>query len=90
MYVCTSPTIEGRIVFLSLLTSQPYTPYSYTLGAMLRELHWCLLLAATTETNPLTLTQIIKVGLQWWVCGCGMWREVGDGDDVEGVVKGQD
>ncbi|KAL5477104.1 hypothetical protein EMCRGX_G023849 [Ephydatia muelleri] len=43
-----------------VLTSQPYTPYSYTLGSMVRELHWCLLLAATTETNALTLTQILK------------------------------
>ena len=60
----------------SVLTSQPYTPYSYTLGSMLRELHWCLLLAATTETNALTLTQILKVRLLhlevWFVVGgCG-------------------
>ena len=39
---------------------QPFTPYSTTLGNIVRELHRSLLLALTAESHPTTLTQLIK------------------------------
>ena len=38
-----------------------FTPFSVTLGYMIREIHRCLLLALVAENSPLTTTQIIKV-----------------------------
>lgn len=39
---------------------QPFTPYSSTLGTVIKELHRNLQLAMTTENHSNTLTQIIK------------------------------
>ena len=40
--------------------AQPFTPYSTTLGNIVRELHRSLLLALTAESHSTTLTQLIK------------------------------
>ena len=40
--------------------TQPFTPYSVTIGGVVRELHRGLLLALTAEVNATTLTQLIK------------------------------
>ena len=39
----------------------PFTPFSVTLGYMIKEIHRCLLLALVAENSPLATTQIIKV-----------------------------
>ena len=39
----------------------PFTPFSVTLGFMIKEIHRCLLLALASEVSPLAITQIIKV-----------------------------
>lgn len=41
--------------------SQPFTPYSTTLGGVVREIHRSLLLTLAAETHPAALTQIVKV-----------------------------
>lgn len=58
--------LEGSKPYLAAaddcpLPSQPFTPYSSTLGAVLKELHRCLLLALAAEPHHTTLTQTIKV-----------------------------
>ena len=39
----------------------PFTPFSVTLGHMIKEIHRCLLLALVAENSPRAITQIIKV-----------------------------
>jgi hypothetical protein len=41
--------------------TKSYTPLSYTLGAIVKECHFCLIKALQTETRQVTLIQIIKV-----------------------------
>lgn len=41
-------------------STQPFTPYSVTIGNVVREFHRGLLLALTAEPNSTTLTQIIR------------------------------
>ena len=57
--------IVEMLTFLFLVPrvcpSRPFTPYSTTLGGVVRELHRCLLLAITAEPHPQTLSHIIKV-----------------------------
>ena len=43
------------------MQSVAFTPFSVTLGYMIREIHRCLLLALVAENSPLATTQIIKV-----------------------------
>ncbi|KAI0231144.1 HEAT repeat-containing protein 6 [Lamellibrachia satsuma] len=38
----------------------PFTPFSVTLGHMIKEIHRCLLLALVAENSPRAITQIIK------------------------------
>ena len=58
----TSPTAATTLLYLCRpRPSQPFTPYSSTLGNVLRELHRSLLLALAAETHHTTTTQIIKV-----------------------------
>ncbi|ELU07074.1 hypothetical protein CAPTEDRAFT_228236 [Capitella teleta] len=40
--------------------SAPYTPFSVTLGHMIKEIHTCLLQALSSEASLLAITQIIK------------------------------
>ena len=41
--------------------SAPFTPFSVTLGHMIKEVHRCLLLALVAENSPRAVTQIVKV-----------------------------
>ena len=52
------------------LPGQPYafTPYSATLGGVVRELHRSLLLALAAEHHHTTLTLAIKVRPRPWLC----------------------
>ena len=54
------------IILRSLFISEqyrnaPFTPFSVTLGYMIKEIHRCLMLALTTEQSPIATTQVIKV-----------------------------
>ena len=41
--------------------SAPFTPFSVTLGYMIKEIHRCLLLLLASESSPMVVTQILKV-----------------------------
>lgn len=57
--------LEGSKSYLAVAddsprSTQPFTPYSQTIGGVVREMHRSLLLALTAEPNNTTLTQIVK------------------------------
>lgn len=57
------PWQQGHHVPVSSSSPQPtqsFTPYSVTIGGVVRELHRGLILALTAEANSTTLTQLIK------------------------------
>ena len=58
--------LESTKVFLSIAEDQAaasasFTPFSALLGAMIKEMHRCLLQALVAENFKAVLTQIIKV-----------------------------
>ena len=55
LYICCTCVVSEQY------RSAPFTPFSVTLGYMIKEIHRCLMLALTTEQSPITTTQIIKV-----------------------------
>ena len=48
-------------VYSDQYRSAPFTPFSVTLGHMIKEVHRCLLLALVAENSPRAVTQIVKV-----------------------------
>ena len=64
VYVLTT-LLESSKVYLAAADDTEahrasFTPFSVTLGFMIKELHRCLLLALTAENSPLAMMQIIK------------------------------